>query len=125
VQAPLFNPMVKYQTHILNHMVEQQPLDRVFAALADPTRRHIVEMLAHGESTLGKLAEPFEMSLPAVQKHLRALEDAGLVSTEKRGRSRHARLRAAPMKQAVNWMQQYEAFWNERLDALGKLLEQE
>lgn len=85
----------------------------------------MVERLAAGEATLGELAEPLPMSLVAVQKHVRVLEDAGLVATEKRGRSRHVRLRAAPMKQAVDWMQRYRIFWEERLDALGALLEQE
>lgn len=106
-------------------MVEQPLLGRTFAALADPTRRHLVERLVDGDATLGELAEPLPMSLVAVQKHVRVLEDAGLVSTRKVGRSRHVRLRAAPMKQAVEWMQRYRDFWEPRLDRLQELVEEE
>ena len=115
--------MVKCAGSILNLVVNQANLDRCFAALADPTRRALVERLARGEATLGQLAEPLPMSLVAVQKHVRVLEAAGLVTTRKAGRARHVRLRARPMKTAVNWMQQYRLFWEERLDALGDLLE--
>lgn len=110
-------------------MVQQSaasdPLDNCFSALADPTRRAVLERLCSGDATLGELAEPLPMSLVAVQKHVRVLEDAGLVQTEKRGRTRHVRLAARPMKQAVNWMNRYRAFWEDRLDALADLLEQE
>jgi DNA-binding transcriptional ArsR family regulator len=104
-------------------MVEQ--LDVTFQALADPTRRLVLGELMRGSRTLGDLAEPFAMSLPAVQKHIRVLEVAGLVATEKIGRSRHVRLRALPLKQAVEWMNHYQKFWNERFDALEELLETE
>lgn len=106
-------------------MVQQRPLDldRCFQALADPTRRALLERLLRGEARLGELAEPLPMSLPAVQKHVRVLEDAGLVATRKVGRSRHCRLHAAPMKEAVDWMNRYQAFWEDRLDALADLVE--
>lgn len=104
-------------------MVKQ--LDLTFQALADPTRRLVLGELTEGSRTLGALAEPLPMSLPAVQKHVRVLEEAGLVATEKIGRSRHVRLRAAPMKQAVEWMEHYQKFWNDRFDALEELLEKD
>lgn len=98
-------------------------LDRCFQALADPTRRAVIERLAEGEQTLTSLAEPLPMSLVAVQKHIRVLENAGLVATYKQGRSRQVRLAASPMKDAVDWMNRYHAFWTDRLDALADLLE--
>lgn len=104
-------------------MVEQ--LDITFQALADPTRRLVLGELMQGSRTLGDLAAPLPMSLPAVQKHVRVLEDAGLVATEKIGRSRHVRLRAQPMKEAVAWMNHYQTFWNDRFDALEALLEED
>jgi len=82
-----------------------------------------VQVLTQGGSTLGGIAGPLPMSLAAVQKHVRVLQDAGLVATEKRGRHRHVRLRAAPMREAVDWLRRYEDFWNTRLDRLGEALE--
>lgn len=123
-----FNQTVKHGARILNFVVQQHavsPLDACFAALADPTRRAVIERLAAGEATLGELAEPLPMSLAAVQKHVRVLEDAGLVQTQKRGRSRHVRLAATPMREATRWMQRYRDFWEPRLDKLAELLEQE
>lgn len=99
------------------------PLDRAFFALADGTRRAIIERLVKGDANLSEIAKPFPMSLVAVQKHVRVLEDAGLVATRKRGRSRHVRLRAAPMKEAVDYLHKYRVFWEERLDGLADLLE--
>ena len=99
-----------------------QQLDTTFAALADPTRRAIIARLASGESSLSELAEPFDMSLTAVSKHVRVLSDAGLVSVEKRGRTRHCRLDAAPMKSASDWLDDYREFWTARLDALAAYL---
>lgn len=117
--------MVKHVRHARRSTFEDPAaLDRCFAALADPTRRSIVQTLAGGQATLGDLAAPLPMSLPAVHKHVRVLEEAGLVTTTKRGRSRHVRLRGIPMKEAVDWMRRYETFWNERLDRLGDLLEE-
>ncbi|MEO0979689.1 MAG: metalloregulator ArsR/SmtB family transcription factor [Pseudomonadota bacterium] len=100
-------------------------LDATFSALSDGTRRAIVARLADGETTLSDLAAPFDMSLTAVSKHLRVLSDAGLVDIEKRGRTRHCRLRGTPIKEAVDWLSKYEAFWIDRFDALARHLARE
>lgn len=96
-------------------------LDATFAALADPTRRAILSRLALGEATVTELAAPFEMSQPAVSKHLKVLERAGLVSRGRDGQRRPCRLEANPLKDAVDWLEKYRAYWEEsyqRLDAL-------
>jgi len=108
-------------------MVNYNPgLDRTFAALADPTRR---AMLAHlgetGSATVGELAQPFSMSLPAILKHLNVLADAGLVARTKTGRTVTCRLTAAPMEQAADWIDRYRRFWSERLDRLAAFLEED
>lgn len=100
-------------------------LDATFSALSDGTRRAIVARLADGEAALSDLAAPFDMSLTAVSKHLRVLSDAGLVEIEKRGRTRHCRLRGAPIKEAVDWLGKYESFWIDRFDALARHLAKE
>jgi DNA-binding transcriptional ArsR family regulator len=97
-------------------------LDLAFAALADPTRRRIVSRLARGETRVTDLAQPFAMSLNAVSKHLKVLERAGLVQRQRIGREHYLRLRAAPLRDVVQWASRYERFWNERLDALGEFL---
>lgn len=97
-------------------------LDITFTALADPTRRAIVARLADGEAALSDLAAPFDMSLTAVSKHVRVLSDAGLVSVEKRGRTRHCRLEAAPMRDAVDWLNGYRRFWENQFEALARHL---
>ena len=99
-----------------------QQLDNTFTALSDVTRRAIVARLADGEQSLSKLAEPFEMSQTAVSKHVRVLSDAGLVIVEKRGRVRHCKLDAAPMKEAIDWLKYYEAFWADKFASLSKHL---
>lgn len=96
-------------------------LDLTFAALADPTRRAILARLAKGEATVGELAEPFDMSQPAVSKHLKVLEQAGLVTRGRDATRRPARLEAAPLKRATDWLERYRQFWDasyQRLDAL-------
>ena len=93
-------------------------LDRTFAALADPTRRRILQRLAAGESCVTELARPQRMSLPAVSKHLRVLEKAGLVRRRRDGRVHRLKLEAAPMQEASRWMEEYRRFWEERLDRL-------
>ena len=100
-------------------------LDRTFAALSDGTRRAIVAQLAEGESSLSDLAEPFDMSLTAVSKHVRVLNEAGLVSVSKRGRTRYCRLEAAPMKDASDWLDDYRKFWVDRFAALARYLNEE
>jgi DNA-binding transcriptional ArsR family regulator len=98
-------------------------LDTTFAALSDPTRRAILARLARGESTVTELAKPFNVSLPAISKHLRVLEKAGLLSRERDGRIHRCNLNAKPMKDADDWIRRYRQFWEERLDALAEYLE--
>lgn len=111
--------------HILNLMVQYTPdqLDAVFTALANPTRRAIVVRLADGDASVSELAEPFGVSLPAMAKHLRVLERAGLVDQPKHGRVRHCRLRGAPMRLAEEWLKSYRVFWETRIDSLARHLE--
>ena len=98
-------------------------LDATFSALSDPTRRAIVARLAAGEATVGELASPFRISLPAISKHLRVLEDAGLLAREKIGRTHHCRLNAAPLRDATAWLMRYRQFWEDQFDALEAFLE--
>lgn len=100
-------------------------LNTTFAALSDETRRAILAQLMHGEARLSDLAEPFAMSQTAVSKHVRVLRDAGLVVMEKRGRTRHCRLNASVMKDALDWLTDYESFWTQRFDRLAQHLDGE
>lgn len=100
-------------------------LDRTFLALADPTRRQLLASLERGERTLSELAQPLPITLMAVQKHVRVLEEAGLVATRKHGRSRHVRLRAHGLERAAEWIRQSEARWNAAFDRLAKILEED
>ena len=97
-------------------------LDRVFQALADPTRRAIVERLVRGPASVSQLAEPFAMSLPAVVQHLQVLEGSGLVRSEKVGRVRTCRIDAAALRQAEEWIAGCRTLWETRLDRLGDFL---
>ncbi len=97
-------------------------LDAAFAALADPTRRAILARLAQGERTVNELARPFDMTLPAISKHLRVLEDAGLLSRGKEGRKRPCRIQARPLKDVADWLEHYRRLWDERLDRLDAYL---
>jgi DNA-binding transcriptional ArsR family regulator len=97
-------------------------LSLTFAALADPTRRAILARLARGECTVGELAEPFDMSLPAVSKHLRVLERAGLVAQRREAQWRHCRIEAGPLKDVADYAEHYRQLWEERLDRLEKYL---
>lgn len=94
-------------------------LDTTFAALSDETRRAILQQLTHGEARLSDLAAPFDMSQTAVSKHVRVLSDAGLLTVEKRGRTRHCRLNAEPMKVATDWLNDYQTFWMHQFDNLA------
>lgn len=107
--------MVKYQDN---------DLDVTFAALADPTRRAILARLATGDASVGELAEPFAMSLPAVSKHLGVLEEAGLLTRQKDGRVRRCHLEPEPMRHAAQWIEQYRQFWESQLDSLARYLEE-
>jgi len=97
-------------------------LDAVFGALSDPTRRRLLKQLQLGPATVSELAEPFTMSLPAVSKHLTVLKRAGLIEQKRSGREHRCRLVAAPLKRAVNWIEEYERFWEGQLDALDDFL---
>src|SRR6186997_199458 len=93
-------------------------LDATFLALADPTRRAILARLASGEASVTELAEPFDMSLPAVSKHLKVLERVGLIARNREAQWRRCRLDAAPLRDVSQWIDQYREFWEERLDRL-------
>ena len=97
-------------------------LDTTFSALADPTRRAIVARLARGECSVTDLARPFDVSLPAVSKHLRVLERAGLLARRREGRVHRCRLVARPLKDAEQWIERYRRFWEERFRSLDKYL---
>lgn len=104
-------------------MVKFNPrLDATFSALADATRREMLSVLMRREATVSELAAPHKMSLPAVMKHLRVLERAGLVSQEKVGRERRCRLRAQALKPVSDWIAQYRQFWERQFDALDRYL---
>jgi len=111
-----FNPMVELQT---------SQLDSIFHALGDVTRRRMLRELAKGERTVSQLAEPFAMSLAAASKHIRALENAGLIRREVRGRTHLCRLAPGPLASAHQWLSFYERFWTARLDELERLLRME
>jgi DNA-binding transcriptional ArsR family regulator len=97
-------------------------LSRIFAALADPTRRSILARLTEGDASVAELAQPFAMSQPAVSKHLKVLEGAGLISRHSVSTSRYSHLEAEKLREANEWMQKYKAFWNENFDRLDAAL---
>ncbi|WP_455217031.1 ArsR/SmtB family transcription factor [Kaarinaea lacus] len=107
--------MVKYN---------QDNLDKAFAALSDPTRRAILARLSEGEAQVTELAQPFGMSLPAVSKHLKVLEKASLVTRHVDGRVHRFHVNPEPLKQASAWIEHYQQFWRQQLEALGDYLEQ-
>ena len=109
---------------ILNYMVNytQQHLNLAFGALAHPIRRGILARLATGEATVSELAKPFKVSAPAISKHMRILEEAGLLSRRKQGREHRCRLEAKRMQEAERWLELHRKFWNERFDALERYL---
>ena len=98
------------------------PLNATFAALADPTRRAILARLAGGEATVGEIAEPFDISLPAVSKHLKVLQRAGLIARGRTAQWRPCRLEAGPLKGAVDWLTHHRAFWDASFDRLDDYL---
>lgn len=98
-------------------------LSTTFAALADPTRRAILARLSLGETSVTELAEPFQMSMPAVSKHLKVLERAGLISRGREAQWRPCRLHAAPLKEAAGWLEEYRRFWSVHVDALERHLD--
>lgn len=98
------------------------PLSQLFAALADPTRRAILARLSKGEASVNELAEPFDISLPAISKHLKVLERAGLIERTRDAQWRPCRLRAAPLKEAADWIGYYRQYWEESFDRLDAYL---
>jgi DNA-binding transcriptional ArsR family regulator len=112
------------ERRIGNHMVTNNTrLDLAFGALADTTRRAILKRLSAGAVTVGELAEPFDMSRPAISKHLRVLERAGLVRTDREGRISRCSLEAAGLREATSWVDEYRVFWEDRLEALARYAE--
>ena len=105
-------------------MNAQAGLDATFSALSDPTRRAILSRLSRGEATVSNLAAPFDISLPAISKHLRVLERAGLIRREKRGRVHCLSLKTEAMKEASEWLDFHQRFWEEGLDALARYLDE-
>src|SRR6266480_1376194 len=113
-------------TAIVNLMVQYSaPLDRTFSALSDPTRRAILERLGRGSATISELAQPAGMSLTGLKKHVAVLEQAELVTTEKRGRTRYCRLGPRQLDEASRWIESYRRAWDEHYDRLQELLDRE
>ncbi len=113
--SDIFNLVVNYSP---------RPLDLSFGALAHPIRRGILARLASGEATVADLAKPYKVSAPAITKHLRVLERAGLLSRTKKGREHRCRLEAERMREAAEWLEAQRALWNERLDRLARYLKE-
>ena len=109
---------------ILNHMVDNR-LDATFRALSDPTRRGMLARLALGERSIGELAEPFAMSFAGASKHVKVLEDAGLIARRKAGRTHLIRIEAKPLEEAERWLRQWQKFWTARLDRLEAMIERD
>lgn len=103
--------------------MQPDALSHTFSALADPTRRAILQRLSLGQASVGELAAPFEISLPAISRHLKVLETARLIERERDAQWRRCRLQPGPLKQAVDWIQQYRRFWEDRFDGLADYLE--
>jgi DNA-binding transcriptional ArsR family regulator len=109
---------------MVKQQLNSQQLDATFAALADPTRRAILARLAAGDASVNELAEPFDMSQPAISKHLRVLERAGLISRSREAQRRPCRLEAKPLAAADEWLERYREFWEASFDRLDSLLEE-
>ena len=111
---------------LINEVIKDEPasdhLSVTFAALADPTRRAILARLTAGEASVTELAEPFEISLPAVSRHLKVLERAGLIARGREAQWRPCRLQAGPLKEADDWIERYRRFWEESFDRLDEYL---
>jgi DNA-binding transcriptional ArsR family regulator len=118
ITKKLNNRKVEYEVT----MTTADTLDKTFAALADPTRRAIIARLSTGQATVTELAAPFAMSLPAVSKHLKVLERAGLVARGRRAQWRPAQLQAEPLHEVADWLADYRRFWEERLDRFDEYL---
>jgi len=112
-----------HQTTVPSHRLPTSDLSQTFGALADPTRRAILARLARGEASVGDLARPFSISLPAISRHLRVLERARLIERRVDAQRRVCRLRPQPLRSAGGWIERYRSFWEERLEGLAALLE--
>ena len=115
---------ISYLTKWLIKSMTTSQLDATFAALADPTRRAILGRLATGEATVAELAKPFTMSLPAISKHLKVLERAGLITRGREAQWRPCRLQATPLREAADWVEEYRRFWEQGFDRLDYYLNQ-
>jgi DNA-binding transcriptional ArsR family regulator len=115
-----YDPVALILKYMLNY--QQEPLDLVFQALADPTRRGMIARLSRGPASVSELAQPFDMSLPAVVQHLQVLESSGLVTSEKVGRVRTCRIEPKAMMSAEDWISGQRASWEARFDRLGEYL---
>jgi len=104
-------------------MVENQELDSVFSALSHPVRRRLIERLAESDATVNELAEPFAMSLPAISKHLRVLETAGIITRGRRAQFRPCHLNAEPLEAVARWTEQYRHIWQARFDAMTRIID--
>src|SRR6266481_2504753 len=109
---------------MVQQLTSSEHLNATFSALADPTRRAILARLASGETSVSELAEPFEMSMPAISKHLKVLQRAGLIERGRTAQWRPCRLRAAPLKKVASWVEHYRRFWEERFDRLDDYLKE-
>jgi DNA-binding transcriptional ArsR family regulator len=107
---------------MVRNLADADQLSTTFAALADPTRRAILARLSTGEASVTELAEPFEMSMPAISKHLKVLERAGLIARGREAQWRPCRLEAAPLKDVAEWVKRYQRFWEQRFDNLDAYL---
>ncbi len=108
---------------MVNYM-KSDPLSTAFAALADPTRRAMLTRLCEGEATVNEIAAPFDLSLPAISKHLKVLEGAGLISRGRSAQFRPCRLEPGPLKDVADWVERYRRFWDESLDRLDNYLKE-
>jgi DNA-binding transcriptional ArsR family regulator len=106
-------------------IVATDELTRTFAALADPTRRAILQRLADGEASVNELAEPFPITVQAVSRHLKVLEDAGLITRTRSAQLRPSRLHGEPLKEAADWLERYRRFWEGSFDRLGERLDED
>ena len=121
----LFEPLALLNRLVYNHMVmKAAQLDATFAALADPTRRAILARLASGEATVNELAEPFDMSQPAISKHLKVLERAGLIVAGQDAQRRPRKLEAKPLAEAIDWIENYRRHWEAAFARLDAVLEE-
>jgi DNA-binding transcriptional ArsR family regulator len=123
--APVGTPRVRAPAHILKWVLNQSaPLDRMFHALSDPSRRRMVERLSHGPASVSELARPLDMTLAAVVQHVRVLESSGLVRSRKEGRVRTCRIEPKALSLAETWIAQRRTSWERRFDRLGEYLDQ-